>query len=417
MSDASTNSLEGPRRDTIVAAFTRDTFPVSYALLVVFLTAFPLSTAVSGWPLLGVAKQALLASLLLVLIHDLLHGLPAERMSVDNSLPIIGLSAYAALVLVSSLLNGKPLGDLGEYVAIPVSVLALLACERRKAGSFFQAVMLSTVFHLVIAVVVNDRTLDETSGVARLGGLSHPITLGVEAGIAILYGLRVVTTPGQARKWGVALVILGGYVLIEAFSKTAILGTLTGLLTMVSWRVAKDLTSRMLILVTASTATWLLVGPELLATLVGGNLEVYESATGRTSTWTAIWNQLPEYYLYGYGWAPLRDATGRDSQALGITTGFGAENSFLAALLMAGVLGFILFLRLWGIVAVRGARCSGATEGFSIALLVLLTVACLFVDALAGLSFLWWWLLAVISLGRGLAASPTRTHKNPQEPT
>ena len=69
--------------------------PIYYSVLVAFLALFPLSTAVSGWPLLGIAKQALLALLLITLIHELIVGLPpSQKRLVSKNVSVIALILF-----------------------------------------------------------------------------------------------------------------------------------------------------------------------------------------------------------------------------------------------------------------------------------------------------------------------------------
>lgn len=396
-----------------VLSLPRDRSVQQFAVIA-FMFFFPLSSRLSGSLVVSLGKQATTVLLLLVCVHTLLY-LPGIRSSTIPRRLWVYLWLYSAIILISSMINGRTSRELFEYATLPISVLALYVCERTRPGSFFRALYIAGCLHLVLAVITNDRSVDETSGAARLAGLSHPITLGVEAGVIFLCALCRIFAARVDRVLEIGLMILALYVLWEAFSKTAIIAVMASTVLVVAFHEREGMSTRAIWTFAVAGTVLSLSWAQIATTLVGGErgLEVFATGTGRTNIWEAIYATFSEYWMLGYGWAPLHSPGGPDAHLYALTGGLGAENSFVASLLMGGLTTGVLYVLFWGYLTRFAMQTTVATHGLSLGLLSLLFVAASLVDSLAGLSYLWWWLLGLVSIAhravRKLERAPSST--------
>lgn len=394
--------------------------PTLRLALVLFLALLPLNSQVIGSPIVSTGKPLSAGLLLVTLLHWTIYVFPIGREArtefvVRNQMlpsqPVwLALTAYATLLLVSTLVNKGEARDLNEYLMFPLSLIVFYVSERTERGSFFKALVTASCIHLVVAILLNQRTIDETSGAMRLGGGAHPITLGIESGLILLFVISKMISGTLDVLLAITLFSISLYTLFASFSKTAIIGTACGLLFLIATHKRAGSRARTVGFASMAGLVIYLGGPTIASALVGGrSTEAFVTGTGRLNIWQDIWNFFPDYYLFGYGWAPLHRAGGASAALYNRTGGLGAENSFVASLLMGGIGAFLLFLIIWTAMFKAAIRMSAETSGFSGGALTVLTGAAMLVDSLAGLNYLWWWVLGIFSLYNAYSARHTTT--------
>lgn len=386
-------------------SFARTRF-VHEIFVALFLIFFPLNSAV-GPTFIGPAKQVTAGLAALALFNAALFR--PRRLPRPTSLPT-GLwwllGGYLLVVTLATVWSGKLATQWGDFATLPLSVAALAVCEKYRPGSFVQLVGAATVGHLALAILGNHRIVDEATGVARLTGWSHPILLGMEAGV-----LAVVCLVAILQRWRQPMlwVIVGGlsvWVMLQAYSKTAFLaGVIAVIVALATYRKPYR-AARTALLLSWGALALLLAGRSIASALVGGQLEVLETATGRTQIWATILPAWPQYIVTGYGWAPLHAAVGPEAPLYELTGELGTENSFLAALTMAGLTGLVLYVGVWVAAAAEVRRVSAPAVTYVLSIGAFLLVAAQSVDSLAGLNFLWWWQLSLFSFGNSWVDRP-----------
>jgi hypothetical protein len=140
--------------------------------------------------------------------------------------PILSLfAAYLIILLLTSMYDGASLARFGALSQFTTPFLGYAACEQVRAGSFFRVALITSVCHLIYALILGQRVLATGIEVERLSGGSHPILLGFEASIVALYGLwGLFSSFGFAQRISfAALASLGIYSLLEAFSRTSLI--------------------------------------------------------------------------------------------------------------------------------------------------------------------------------------------------
>lgn len=389
---------------------------VHEVLVALFLIFFPLNSTVAP-AFVGPTKQVTAGLAAITLLHAALFhprspaGSASRRAGPRFPRPAawVVLVLFVAAVTLATLASGKFASQWGDFATLPLSVAALAVCERFRAGSFAQLVAVATAGHLVIAVVANHRSIDQTTGVARLDGWNHPIMLGMEAGLLAVACVIGLLQRRRHRLWLVLLTALAGWVMWQAYSKGAFLAAVVALVVALATYRKAYRGARTALLLSWGTLGALLAARPIAEALVGGQVEVWETGTGRTQIWSTILAAWPEYIVTGYGWAPLHAGVGPEARLFELTGHLGAENSFLAALTMAGLLGFLLYAAVWVAIGRQLPGLAAPTQTYVVALGAFLLVAAQSIDSLAGLNFLWWWLLALFSVAN---LGDTRDGKN-----
>lgn len=375
-----------------------------HVLLIGFLVVLPLNSELVG-PVVGVGKPALLAALLGSLILSSLHRDRARgRVLQPDGLTWAALIGYAAVVAGSMTLHRAPSDDWFQYAAIPVSLLALWVSERTHPGSFLRALVFSAIFHLGFALVLGHREVG-TSGADRLTGGSHPITLGIEAGLVFCFAVALWLT-GRLRAFAALVGVLAVWVLFQSLSRTAIIATIAALVLLLVTHRTRDIGPRILVVVGLGPLAAYFLLDDFITALVGrGDLQGFLTATGRFTIWNRILAAVGDYALTGFGWAPLHTPDGPDARLFRATAGLPAENSFLAAFLMAGAAGLILFVLVFVRALAVSLRWAGTTTGASGALVTICFAVAMLGDGSAGLSNQWWWLIGLFSLANAAACA------------
>lgn len=377
---------------------------VSFAVLVLFLIFLPLNSNALG-AVVGVGKPVTMALLLGALVLDGLYpaNQPSARRPWPGSAGWAMLAAYAAVIAASMTLHSSSVDAWVQYLALPLGLLALWVSERTRAGSFVSALLLASTAHLVIAIITNIRAVG-TSGASRLTGGSHPITIGVESGLILVFAVAILLS-GRRLVLGAALVLLSGYVMVESLSRTAILATLVALAALMVAHRRGEMGPRLIVLLGLAPLVASFLFDDLLRVLQGdADIQSLLSVTGRTRIWAHILADLPNHAAVGYGWAPLHGPGGPEARLFLATGGLAAENSYFAALLMAGVAGLVLFV----LIVARAMRAAlsnpHVATGFGVAGATICFAVALVGDGSSGLNSQWWWLLGLFSVGNAVAS-------------
>lgn len=377
---------------------------VRHVVLLLFLIFLPLNSNALG-AVVGVGKPVTMALLLGALVLDALYraNQPSPRRPWPGSGGWAVLAAYAGVIAASMALHSFSIDAWVEYLALPLGLFALWVSERTRAGSFVSALLLASTAHLVIAIVTNIRAVG-TSGANRLTGGSHPITIGVESGLILVYAVAILLS-GRRRVLGIVLALLSGYVMIESMSRTAVLATLVALTALVVAHRRGEVRSRLVVLLGLAPLAVSFLLDDLLRVLAGdAGLQSLLSVTGRTRIWAQVLADFPNHAAVGYGWAPLHGPDGPDAQLYLATGGLSAENSFFAALLMAGVAGLVLFVFIVVRAMFAALTAPHVATGFGVAGATICFAVALVGDGSSGLNYQWWWLLGLFSLGNAIAS-------------
>lgn len=388
---------------TAVASGTRTrsglfSFPHELALLF-YLLVEPLNASELGS--LPIAKLKLVTSGLLA-VTLLLAVLSPRRVGWRELQPSTRvflriLAVYCLLLVVATVTRHLPSVRYSIFASFLLSPVALYVCESLRSGSFFKIVALATTGHLGFALVYRRYVLDAT-GHERLSGGSHPILLGFEAGVLLVLSVGSLFSGERRAFRDLAGVAVSSATLFLAFSRTALVATSAALVTMFVMRRRARVLMRLLVASLVAFVALPLVMPRAVDWLSRGNAASFHDATGRTQIWSQILALRSDYQVKGYGYAALHDALGPDLTVLRATAGRPAENAFLAAALMGGVLAAMLVLGLlvFGCRALILAR--GYLGGASIGIAVLLIITSMFSDGTSGTGFQWFWLLASVSM-------------------
>lgn len=222
---------------------------------------------------------------------------------------------------------------------------------------------------------------------AAAAGIVHPTTAGATAslGLLIVLACRACWEWRWARRLLLPALLVHGYVLIQAESRTAIFVTVV----LGALLIAKSVrgTAFAVVALTASVVVvlYLVVDPGLAAVSStldtvttylrrGESTEQLSTATGRTDLWRAIWVSYLEAPVLGHGYF----VTSKDG-LLDVWSGPAnrtAHNVFLQVLVTTGAVGAVLFLvgLSWaigrGAMALRHHR-EGAPLGYFLAVFAL----------------------------------------------
>lgn len=309
------------------------------------------------------------------------------------------LSAYVALVTVATVTRDLPAVRYQLFALMPVAVLGFLTAETYRHGAWLDIAYRASVLSLLLAALLGTRQLDlYGTGVARLGGASHPVFLGFES---CLVGLVAWQRFRSARRRAAPLFVLAlaAYTLVASFSRTALIALTMALAAQFVATRSRNRVFSASVVIVGAVISYQTVLPAALH-ILRGQQATLTNATGRTD----IWQRLVDYnhaWWRGFGFFPLHDAHGPDADLWVINQGLPAENAALNVVLMAGLFGLAawLWLTLRAFYAVRRST-------LGVGLVVVLLAFAATGSGLSGTSFDWWWLLALFSL----AELGTSTH-------
>lgn len=375
----------------------------SEAFLICFLFVLPINTEAIAFPAFTQIKiglgglAAFSATLAFISARKNASGRDYLRAQVVGWLPYL----YVSVLILATLrpLPGRRYELLLEFL---VGTAALIIAERCRRGSALKILLVVSVGHLVFAVVSGDRA-PSTLGFERLTGASHAITLGFESGMVLLW------TVSQLKRWRdqkfllSALLFLSLYTWYSAFSRTALIGTSAALVLLwVFSAKVRTPAATVVRLVAASMAVasvLYLLGGALFREVTGDNPAGFASATGRTSIWSNVWAFRNDFIIRGFGFGVLQDMDGPDTQIYRATEGLPVENAVLNSVMMAGVLGGLLYTLIIVNLLVRAVSMIRHGESaFPLAASVLLITDTMFSVAASEAGIEWYWLLAILTV-------------------
>lgn len=373
------------------------------ACLVLYLFVLPLNTESLAFPAFTMIKIALGVLAAFTAVISVMQGPQPRGAHAWERFGLVGWSAYLYVgVLVAASLRSLPLRRHELLIQFLIGTVALIVAERCRRGSALRILLTVSVGHLVLASLLGKRA-PSTVGIERLTGASHAITLGFESGILLLWALSCLGRRHRHTGWLGLLIALAGYTLFASFSRTALIGTAVAVLVLWALRSRAPTVAgtvvRLLVGSLGVVAMLLLFGGRLLSYLQGRDTSDFSTASGRTAIWSNVWAYRNEYLVHGFGFGVLQSADGPDVDLYRATTGLPMEDSFLNALVMAGILGALLFsLLLLGVLmrSLMAARRHKAE--FPACAAVLLLVFAVFSEDPSGPGIEWYWLLVIWTL-------------------
>lgn len=347
-----------------------------------------------AWLASGAVKVAavalaafLLASTAVMTASTLRLPEPARRVRVP-------LLVYLVVVVAATVSRDLPPARVQLMVGLLVVGAGFLVCEATRPGSFARIAYRVGAAH-VLLVAATGETGTSTNGLERLEGAVHPVTLSFEATIAFAVAwLRFRGREGRFPLLSLAMAAVSVYVVFAAFSRASLITLCAGAVLLVVFRARKH---RFLKGLSAGVVAALAYWTSADAVVESLGARSVASASGRYAIWDRLLGADVDW-IRGYGYGALRDAYGPDVHLFRLNQGLPAENAFLQAALMAGVVGFALLA--W--MAWRSVRELWTIRdwggGASLVIGLALAVNAMFSVGLATGSLAFWWLLGAFSL-------------------
>jgi len=147
---------------------------------------------------------------------------------------------------------------------------------------------------------------------ARMSGLAHPNTLGQYAGLTMIVGVALYQFYGQRSKWRVFVIVLAAIALVASLSRTSLVATVLGLITM-NYRIVFSDNNRKWIVLAAVlfvpfflvVATQVDLGEKIAEKMTivskSGDADELTSATGRAEIWQHALYLISKRPMIGYG--------------------------------------------------------------------------------------------------------------------
>ena len=316
---------------------------------------------------------------------------------------LVPLVLYVVVTGAASLRFHLPGVRYEMFALMALAVAAYLICERHRPGSWLRITYRASVAGLVLAVVEGHRTVADT-GVNRLTGTNSAIFLGFQASLVLIVAyMHVRGTGGRGRLWPLLAMALGAYVLVESFSRTALISTALAAAVIFFFSGRQSRLVRGLVLAAMLLVVMLVAVPVVIRYLGANHSETVFEASGRVNIWPRLLHHDTEPWA-GYGFGTLHDSLGPDQRLLYLNGGLQSENAALQAFLMGGFLAAALWL--W--VAVRVLRSLWSVRsragGVALGVAVVIALNAMASSALSGIAVDFWWLLAAASLADGVRA-------------
>lgn len=309
------------------------------------------------------------------------------------------VALLASELALTSLIRQVPVERyllLGQYLAQLAAILVWVLIRPQRLLPIMFTV---SVVHMVLAVAFHTYVPWEEGG-TRLGGGSHPIQLGFEASLVIVISLVVALQPGPPRRRAgcAVLAVFGAYVLLQAFSRQALIAESVALVVLACVMPGAFRWVRAFLALALSVVVFVVLGADGIASLLGAQrASDLSSATGRTDIWARILTFFPDFAGLGYGYSSLNDSNGPDTQVVFASHGAPAENALLQVTLDGGVLAAII----WIVMLIAGvavvARARGISRIIAIAVLPIFLSSITVASGLSGVGIQWWWFLAIIA--------------------
>lgn len=309
---------------------------------------------------------------------------------------LVLLAVYTGFVAVMTFSRaGIPSERQQLFLPTVVVIWAFWLCEQQRPGSVFDIQYRASVMFVVYSVINGDAV--DTGAYAQRQSFSH-VLVGFFATLVLLVGYSRFRRQSDMRRLvTLSWMSIAAYVLLVSFSRAALVSFAAAV--MIRWvfgnprsRGVKVLFSLAVIL-----AVFQYVAPRVVAILARGNVQSFMSATGRIESWREILRN--DHSLWrGYGYAALHDDHGPDKGLYIVTQGIGAENALLQVMLVAGLVGVVLWL--WLIVRAFKAVWSvrDVDRGMALSVGIILLVNALFSIGMSGQPGAFWWLIGLVAL-------------------
>lgn len=241
---------------------------------------------------------------------------------VVRSFPVVCILAIFCLYSLSSLFAFEPaqamassFSILAVYLATITTVCSIGQIRTLKAafwGSGLFVIGSWMVYLLVPEIGVIQEAIPGGNYVERMGGLSHPNTLGQCAGLCTVMGLGLYFFYGQKKKLTIILVLFAIAALIQCYSRTAIAGTVIAVavgMRHLIWRrqnlswILGSIAIGIAGLMLASTQTDFerTIDESMKKFSKSGDSEEITSATGRGEIWAKSIRLIGKKPAIGYG--------------------------------------------------------------------------------------------------------------------
>lgn len=306
---------------------------------------------------------------------------------------------YVIVVSILTMTRTIPSGRIQLFATFILSVLSYFVVERQAKGRFVLILYVAALFHLSVSVIFDVRSSQFGNGDRLTGGFT-PVFLGFEASMVLWLSLYCLLDVKSLRRRIVSWfsIVLACYVLIESYSRAALIAVFIGILLILVVRTSPRFRLIISCLVGFVLSVTIVLYSKFLLDLLNADADGLVDASGRTDIWSRIFSASPDL-LRGYGFGALRDGLGPDMHIFQATRGFPAENAYLQALLVSGVIGSILFTAiLMSIIFLLASRSRGARQGIFLAVAVTLFVNSVYSVGISGQTAQWWWLLGCIGL-------------------
>lgn len=304
---------------------------------------------------------------------------------------------YAGLLGLVTFTRQLPVERYQLFLALPVALAGFFVTERFRPGGWLRVVTIVSTIHVLLALSTGQFVLAFNGGATRLQGATSAVLLGFEAVLLIItmlfYWRRGVT------KWIVFPVALVATIaLIAAFSRAAFLSAMAAVALIYVFSSGRRKILRIFFGAIFIVFAAQYLAPALVSFLSAGRLDSLTGASGRYDIWSTALSQFDEWWR-GFGFAANYNLGGPDQDIYLALRGLPLESSWLQALFMGGVIvlavWIVAFVRTIATLVYRGAS---AHQGVVVAFAAPLIVAAVYSVGLSGVSFDFWWLLAMMSL-------------------
>lgn len=238
------------------------------------------------------------------------------------SFPVFLVVALSGFYLVSSLTSLTPFPSLVSTIAL-VAVLLMTVTGMMQLGlvrfltvsfhgmSWFILFSWFMYFFVPDIGVLFEPTVNGEF-TRRMSGLAHPNTLGQYAGLTVVVGVALYQFYGQRSKWRILIIALAAGALIASLSRTSLIATAAGLITMnhrwafsprnKKWILLGVLSFvPMLLIVSTQVDLGEKIADKMAIVTKSGDADELTSATGRAEIWQYSMKLISKRPLIGYG--------------------------------------------------------------------------------------------------------------------
>jgi hypothetical protein len=309
------------------------------------------------------------------------------------------LVAYLTTVVVATAVYGVSSEVLSVFVLAIAGSLMLVYSEFLRRGTALRVIRAVVIIHVVIA-------LASWSGPPeRADGGSHPITIGLAAGVLLFLAGSQWTSARTDWILRTGLVLLGSVGLYAAFSRSAIIPAVGAVVIWGAFRPGILRPLRILVLALVSFVLAGRVWQILVLTLSQGDVQAFYSGTGRSVIWGRVWTLRDVYLAHGVGLSNIDGSSYFGYLLLRASLNLPTENSLLQALIAGGLIGAFAWVTVVFTCVIAIARTSWSSFT-RIGLTAMVAVGCVFNAGFAGTGFGWPMLVGLLAAATGAQSVP-----------